>query len=108
MSRKNHPPERRRPSAARKTRFDHLTDDQIEARWKALLPTFKRTFTFTIAVAAALFCVNHFLQLPQHATDIANVAFQVTGAMAACFAVLLGMGLWMSGGRWRKAPDAGR
>jgi hypothetical protein len=107
MARRKHPSHDRRAQAARKTRFDRLSDEDIDARWKSLLPTFKRTFIVAALIATALFCVNHFLLLPQRATDIVNVAFQVTCAMAVCFGVLLAMGLWVSRGGWRKPSDAG-
>jgi hypothetical protein len=89
---------------ARTGRFDQLSGEEIQARWKGLLPKFLKGFALFGSATVLIYALNHFFILPQRITDIANVAFQICSIFAVCFTFLSAMGLYYSGGSWKQSP----
>jgi hypothetical protein len=91
-------------NAKRVSKFESLTDEEIQRRWIKLRPKAVKGTAMFAAAAVALYIGNHFIPLPQIAVNVVNVAFQVCCVFTVCGAFLALMAyLYGRGGDKRQA-----
>ncbi|MGN6370341.1 MAG: hypothetical protein ACTHN5_18960 [Phycisphaerae bacterium] len=91
------------PAIGRNTKTSQigtLSNEDIQKKWDALLPNFVRYAMIAGAVAIGTFLVNHFMTLPQRATDVAVVVFEIACIFAVCFVCLALAALFFRSDAW--------
>jgi hypothetical protein len=84
------------------TRLDQLTDEQVQERWRALLPLFAKMLAAASVVMIGVFVFNHFAPANQKVTDFATVVFDISSIFTVCAAFLTATALLFGGARWKK------
>jgi hypothetical protein len=85
-----------RSTHARRSRFDDLTDAEIQARWRALKPVFLKWLILCALAAPAMFVLHHYWQPGKPMADILSVAFRIAVGGVGLFAFLVCMALFFS------------
>jgi len=85
-----------KPNRPRGTRFDNLSDEEIQARWRASKPMFIKWLIICALAAPCLFLVNHYGQFGQQMTNVLAIAFRIAIGGAGLFAFLTIMALVFS------------
>jgi hypothetical protein len=86
----------RRPS-----RFDHLSDEDIQARWRSLRPMSMKWLIICAVAAPALFFLYHFSQPGPQWTYLFSLAFRIAVGGIGMFAFLACMAFYFSRSRRR-------
>jgi hypothetical protein len=85
-----------RSTPPRRSRFDTLTDAEIQARWRALKPMFLKWLVCCGLAAPAVFALNHYWQPAKPIADFLSVAFRIAVGGTGLFAFLVFMALFFS------------
>jgi hypothetical protein len=85
-----------KPNRPRGNRFEHLSDDEIQARWRALKPMFIKWLIICALAAPCLFFANRLWPPGPQMANILAVAFRIAVGGAGLFAFLLVMALIFS------------
>jgi hypothetical protein len=82
---------RRRPS-----RFENLSDEEIQARWRSLRPMSIKWLIICAVVAPSLFLLYHFWQPGPQLTFLFSLAFRIAVGGIGMFAFLTCLAFYFS------------
>jgi hypothetical protein len=80
----------------RPSRFDNLSDADIQARWRALRPMSIKWLVICALAAPALFLAYHYWQPGPQMTYLFSLAFRIAVGGACMFAFLTCMAFYFS------------
>jgi hypothetical protein len=80
----------------RPSRFDNLSDQEIQARWRALRPMAIKWLIVCSIAAPILFLVYHYWQPGPQMTYLFSLAFRIAVGGAGMFAFLTCLALYFS------------
>jgi hypothetical protein len=86
----------RRITRPRTNRFDSLSHEEIQARWRALTPMFVKWLILCSVAVPAVFLLNRYWHPGQQVTNFLAVAFRIAVGGAGLFAFLTVMALVFS------------
>jgi hypothetical protein len=78
----------RKPVPRRRSRFDSLSHEDIQARWRSLRPMALKWLTICAVAAPTLFILYHFWQPGPQLTYLFSLAFRIAVGGAGMFAFL--------------------
>jgi hypothetical protein len=82
-----------RSNRSRRSRFENISDEEIQARWRALRPMGIKWLVICAVAAPSLFALHHYWQPSKQVADILSVAFRIAVGGAGLFAFLVLMSI---------------
>jgi hypothetical protein len=91
-----------KPARSYRSRIENLSDEEIQRRWRSLLPMGLKWLLVCAVAAPALFLLNHYGQPAKPMADMVSVAFRIAIGGVGMFAFLVVMALIFSRPRLTK------
>ena len=77
-----------KPKNSRNSRFENVSDEENQARWRAMLPMGIKWMIICGIATPALFLLNRYWQPGQQMTNILAISFRIALGGAGLFAFL--------------------
>ena len=80
----------------RRSRFENLSDEEIQARWRALRPMSIKWLIICTVAAPSLYLIFHFWQPGSQMTYLFSLAFRIAAGGMGMFAFLACLAFFFS------------